>query len=529
MGILRVNEIRQDQGGLFQGAGSAGAEIILSLGAAIVFGPFILFFLGLAAWKLWPTGDEIIGYTLLFGLFLTGVVWVAIYLRGHWAKSSAKINRAKIIHETEQGASFLHDGEIIQHTHTGLLPTNVMDGEFEEEGEREADYPKTFPEMVRDGYISPGADYVVAFDPVTGEAITWDRPTSLGIGGAQGTGKTVTTLSLMLQSVTRTNGQVRFLVADPHMQTNGEESLASKVEGLRPFFLTIDQIRETVPIDDQEYHALLDSFTGLENPTIGGEALEKWMVVVKTEMDRRLHGKDGDLWIIVIDEFSSVMRSSAARGVADMIETINQEARKMSMFAFLISQEWKGTRTGGTELRHSIASFVVHNMPPAIAELIVPFDVARKANTLTKGEVVFWTMGPSKRGMVPYTHSQDVLSMMLLYSPRPYRRGTSVREAPQIQAQRASTEVGWPATFPGQAAYPPMPPLDDIQTVQAAPASDGLPVGFDPKEVAATQAALLEGLSVQDTAMRVFGVRSAWATDRVKNMLKWLVQNGYRG
>lgn len=520
-----VNEVRRDEGGLFQGAGVAATEGIVALVLSLIFGPILAFFLVLAIWKMWPFWDEFLAFILLFGVLLVGMAWLAIWMRGHWAKSTAMTNRARVVHSSDQGVTFIHDDEPYTHTHVNqLMPDNGM-GLLEGPEVVEADYPKTFPEMVREGWVSPGADYVVAFNQETGEAITWDKPTSLGIGGVQGSGKTVTTLSLMLQSVTRTNGRVRFLVCDPHMLTNGDESLASKIEGLRPFFLTIDQIRETVPEDDHDYLFQLGLINDLNNPTIGGEELEKWMQVVKMEMDRRLHGKDGDLWIIVIDEFSSVMKSSAAQSVADMIETVNQEARKMNMFAFLISQEWKGTRTGGTELRHSIASFVVHNMPPTIAELIVPYDVARKANTLTKGEVEFWTMGPSKRGMVPYTSSQDVASMMLLYSPRPYVR----RELDVRKALEPTANTGGYTTLPWRPAVMDMPALSDIPRVQNVDVGDGIPVAFDQEKVEQVyQAWAIDGLSIPDTATRVFGVRSAWATDQVKEMLKGLVHRGYR-
>ena len=106
------------------------------------------------------------------------------------------------------------------------------------------------------------------------------------------------------------------------------------------------------------------------------------MKIVQMEMDRRKHGKTGMMWVIVMDEFAAIMSDNkTARPVGQVLEAINREARKMQMFSLLISQEWLASRLGGSELRHSAPSYLIHNTPESVAGLIVPSDIAASAPT----------------------------------------------------------------------------------------------------------------------------------------------------
>ena len=364
------------------------------------------------------------------GAILIGVVvagsWGWMRWEHHRVDIEAKRNKAKLIHASDRGHLFVHDGKVEGYgfNHTPPQPGRQVSGNdalravqeprapASAEVRANPDIPKTFGELVDRGLVGPGRDFVLGFDERSGEAITMPGLTSLGIGGGQGSGKTVTTLSLMMQAVARTSGGVRFIVSDPHMYVANDQPLMAKAQPLVPFFLTLDEVRETVPDDDDRYHDLLDKMevNMVTNPVDGGEELKMWMSVVKMEMDRRLKGKRGGTWVIVIDEFGVV-----ADLVAPVLEEINQQARKVDMFALLVSQEWKATRIGGSELRHSIVSFAVHNMPESIASLIVPPNIARQAPTMQVGQAILHSRGVTRVGRVPFATVDDAARIARRY------------------------------------------------------------------------------------------------------------------
>ena len=370
--------------------------------------------------RLWVVlGASVLGIAL-------GGLKLYMVLEHHWADIEAKRNRAKLIHATDHHQLYVHNGVVASagkvegygyHQATNAPPKQASNNNTEQKipmpGNSasskamvpvQAVYPKSFSDLVQQGYVAPGADFVLGFDESTGEPIRMPELTSLGIGGGQGSGKTVTTLSLMMQAVARTSGRVRFIVSDPHMYVANDQPLMAKAQPLVPFFLTLDEVRETVQDDDDRYHDLLDKMevNMVTNPTEGGDELKMWMSVVKMEMDRRLKGKVGGTWVIVIDEFGVV-----ADLVAPVLEQINSQARKVDMFALLVSQEWKATRIGGSELRHSIVSFAVHNMPESIASLIVPPNIARQAPTMHVGQAILHSRGVTRVGRVPFATVDD--------------------------------------------------------------------------------------------------------------------------
>lgn len=396
-----------------------------------VFGWGALFLSGLLALiaiALWNYLMWIALTILLVGVVVAGL---EVYMR--WEKHQVEMlhlrNKAVLLHESEHGFGYLHNGQVQGYTHSvGLQQPYSPPPPF---GllEPEPDMPKTFGEMVGSGHVAPGLDYVLAYNE-GGEPIKMPALTSIGIGGGQGMGKTVTTLSLMMQSVIKYNGRVRFLVLDPHKYVAGDESLSAKVSALLPFFLTLQDVRSTIPPDDTEYLATVGiaDKAGISSVVAGEDELEYWLGILELEMKRRLHGKEGDLWVIVADEFAALMDTDLAKRLARLLEKINQQARKVGMFALLSSVEWKATRTGGSELRHSIVSFIAHNMPKQISELVLPGDVASQTPTLDVGEVVVWNRGQSHRGRVPYASAEDAEKVVLLYYPRSRVQITEVAE-----------------------------------------------------------------------------------------------------
>ena len=473
------------------------------------------FFLGLAVltvfalwpWKLWV----VIGFMLL-GMGIGGVRLYMIW-EHHRVDILAKRNRAMVVHEGPSGFGFIHNGQVHSVGAGDALaalpppppPTKVpaIEAEFKEDPEL-PEYPVDFNELMAKGFIAPGADFVLGFNIQTGEPVRLPTLTSMGISGMPGFGKTVTTLLILMQAIAKYNGKIKFLVSDPHMYVDGDESLASKIEPLRPFFLTIEDIRRTVPADDYEYHQLLTRLSSLSNPCSGGQDLLAWQQVVEMEMTRRMNGKKGDMWVTVIDEFIEVMDNpTAAKVVGKMLSKLNQQARKMRMFSLLISQDWKASMVGGnTDIRNSIATFLVHNTAESVANMILPASEAAKSLTLDIGEALIRVRGKTTHAKIPYTTQDDAETFVELYGPS--------QTAPVSDVSCYPTAVIEPE---------PDQPTSILVL---------LPDDFTFQETMDIQEAYISGLNETDIAKKVYGVKSgpqlAEAKIRVTACIKWMIQ-----
>src|SRR6266702_8974583 len=87
------------------------------------------------------------------------------------------------------------------------------------------------------------------------------------------------------------------------------------------------------------------------------------------------------------------------------------------MLAIVISQEWKASRTGGSEMRDSIVTYMLHNTPERISSLLVPSDVARQTPRLRIGEAILYCRGTERRGMVPMVLMEDAERVVRAYRP----------------------------------------------------------------------------------------------------------------
>lgn len=270
---------------------------------------------------------------------------------------------------------------------------------------------RTFSDLIKSRTIGPGLPMVTGYDS-TGQAITTTKPRTMGIGGVTGSGKTVTTLNTILSQIVFSDGNIRFLVVDPHMFADTGEELVTLMDSLWQFFLTTEEVRTTVSPNNHAYLAQLDHMDRLavSNPLEGKEPLLEWVKVLRYELDERIHGKKGAQWVVVIDEFSSVMQDKAvAKELATILEKLAEEARKVGITLILIGQVWKATRTGGTELRDTLPEFKAHRMPENWAKLVVPSDIAKKVARLATGEAIVYVDGVDTKVTVPYTTEEDAV------------------------------------------------------------------------------------------------------------------------
>jgi len=250
---------------------------------------------------------------------------------------------------------------------------------------------------------------------------------------------------------------------------------------------------------------------GLPNPNLGELDLADWMEVVAMEQDRRKFGKRGDVWLIVVDEFASVMQSQAAGAVGGVLERMSQQARKMNMFAILVSQEWLYSRVGGTELRHAIQSFVVHNTPEAVAELIIPKQYAGIAPSLAQGHALFSSHGTITQGHIVKAGVQDADWAVETFLPSQY-----VPDAWAVQQLQPSFV---PFSQPKQEQQQPY-----IQKLE------GLRTDITAEEVDKIRHGLLAGLGEIDIAKQVYGVKAgpelALAKIKVHDVILHFVSRG---
>lgn len=285
------------------------------------------------------------------------------------------------------------------------------------------------------GFLQPGADYVMAVTD-SGKPVTKKKLSSLGIGGRQGVGKTVSMLSLITQSIPKYNGNIKFLVVDPHMHIDPEEeeadnSLAVKLAALGPFLLKVPGAGK-------------DSV--LSNPVSGGKKLQQWLQWLEREYKERLGtedkpGKKSDCYIaIVIDEFGSLLNDpTIGPALVNLLIQINEQARKVKMFALVASPTWKASRMNGTDLRNSIASFVIHNMPTAIASQIIDADTAKSAPRLKTGQGIIYSEGEAQTGWIPYAKPVDLAYYVDKYAHKavqllpPPKRATTMPPIPTKQ------------------------------------------------------------------------------------------------
>lgn len=236
-----------------------------------------------------------------------------------------------------------------------------------------------------------------------GRVIELDEISSLGVGGVTGSGKTVSVVGLCTQAVVKYQGAVRFLVVDPHMHTGSPDALSARMSPLAPFYLDIGV---------------------LPNPVSGGGDLVTWLEYLTKEARDRIDGKvpwDGRQKIVlVVDEFTAIMDDPALSPLLSrLLLLINEQARKVDMFALVSSPQWKASRVSGTEVRNTIASFLVHNMPPNIARQLVPCAEAETANRLTKGQAIFSSFGVVEVVRVPLRQAARILEDIEPFLPEP--------------------------------------------------------------------------------------------------------------
>lgn len=254
-----------------------------------------------------------------------------------------------------------------------------------------------------------------------GRTIELDEISSLGVGGVPGSGKTVSMLGLATQAVVKYKGNVRFLLVDPHMNSGSGDALSARMAPLAPFYLRVP---------------------GIPNPVSGGGAWIKWL---KQQAKDRIGGKvpkDQQFKIVLMaDEFTALLDDpEISEPLTELLLLINEQARKVGIFALVASPAWKSSRIQGTDIRNTIASFLVHNMPPAIARQLLPYEEAERANRLAKGQAIFSSFGLVETVRVQLMTERDIARCIQPYLPTT-KPETVLEEATAIVPEPSIAEV----------------------------------------------------------------------------------------
>jgi hypothetical protein len=281
--------------------------------------------------------------------------------------------------------------------HAELIPANVPPARV-----------PSFGELAAVGRLGPGNSMLLGFDG-TGAAVegSWLDLYSCGVGGLAGSGKSNTAAFLIAQAALF---GTKIVILDPHAEN--EQSLSSKLSGLEGHYLC-------TPADNAR-----DQLAAV--------------AMVQAELVRRATGGTGEPWLFVADEYTALQRGALAKPLSELVEGLAQEGRKLGLYGLCAGQAWTASRSGGSEVRDSLASAYVHRCRPAQARYLTGLtaaDLPHDLLDLPPGSCyLLSTSGDLQRVTIPVVREGDIAAAVT--SPR--RPIGFVREAAQEAAQEAT-------------------------------------------------------------------------------------------
>ncbi len=271
--------------------------------------------------------------------------------------------------------------------------------------------PPSARALISQGMVGRGEEILLGFDSA-GQEIrrTWKQIKAVLILGLQGGGKTTTACWMLLQ-VVLAGGRIALI--DKHAQSE-EDSMAAKLAPLAGFFAC----------------------------PIGGDPAAALDVVafVRKVFDERLNGAPLDFGLIlVVDEFSAIVRQAGTDGpwaqvaaaLLPLLEDLNMEGRKHKLYALCIGQVANASRTGGSEVRDTFNTRIVHAMREKQATLLSLTDFKQEIARLEVGQVYVDMEGAREPffARIPYVSEADLsfvagsLAAPPVLPPLPYKPG----------------------------------------------------------------------------------------------------------
>lgn len=333
--------------------------------------------------------------------------------------------------------------------------------------------PVTFRDLLRDNRIGKGQPLYLGYDLTDGRGIwgTWRELYSAGLGGVQGSGKTWTAASLIAQSLLN---NARVILCDPH--AGDDESLTTRLE---PLTGSVELVVEK-PADI------------LQAAQYAYEELERR----KTRARQRLQYDTRQL-ILVLDEWTTLLRGELHDALPQLIQAITTEGRKFGVQALLIAQRWSAAASGGSDVRNTLTAHYIHRMRADEARMmtglcgsVLPKDTL----ALHPGQAYLLnTRGEIRKIATPYMTSDDLHHVAELLQPDP------VREVVGEVGSEAASEVVPTA---------PLPPHQKAEkwTAEELRILTALKAGKTPGEVAREVAGCAGGKNYQAAARLVADV-----------------------
>jgi hypothetical protein len=245
----------------------------------------------------------------------------------------------------------------------------------------------TFSELIEDGKIGPGKPLIFGYTqegyPHKG---TWEDLFSAAMAGQSGSGKTYSERYIIASSLL--SGEVeRFIILDyayPH-----PKSLLSKLGKLKdsPRIIAFDPERM---FDKGNITAFLRRH-------------------VERELDHRIHHTNNHKPVVLVTD-ETLQLCKLCPYLTDLIFRVGTEGRKTNFYGLFSAHNWKGGLVGGTEVRDSLTSYLVHNMRRGAARTFLQdADLAKRVVNLPPGQALFSpTRGGAEILTIPKTSDLDM-------------------------------------------------------------------------------------------------------------------------
>lgn len=191
----------------------------------------------------------------------------------------------------------------------------------------------TFAQLLDSGQIGLGRPLILGYNAATGQPIrgAWKDLYSCGVGALQGAGKTWLLAFLLGQSAA---GGGRLIICDLH--AGDEESLANRIGALAPAFMC--DIAST-PKEIEAAFAFADD-----------------------KLERRKSNSARWPIVLVADEWTSLLRTSAGTALPFHIQNIAEQGRKFNVNGILAAQAW--TKAASSDVRNQLTSHYVMRQRP---------------------------------------------------------------------------------------------------------------------------------------------------------------------
>jgi hypothetical protein len=163
---------------------------------------------------------------------------------------------------------------------------------------------------------------------------------------------------------------------------------------------------------------------------------------------RRRTGDKAAPWLFLADEFSALQRGALAEPLGVLIEELGTEGRKMGLYGMVCGQLWTASRTGGTELRDSLASAYIHRLRSSQARLLSGLTAAelpRDLLELPAGSAYLLSTSGTLRGVtIPQMGPGDIARVAALATSKATSKSSTIGFKPQRAevGVEVGTEVG---------------------------------------------------------------------------------------